>query len=454
MQWFLIGLMLGFYTLIPSVTQPDFCNRMGDVQVDADATVTDNCVVQGNLTVVGNATLDVDFSANPAALFVVFGDVTVKDDATLWVHGPPNDPVGAFVIVNEFNDHRHLMTHDNAVLRLEHIAFRTQLDEDPTAGSRYMSYTATDHSQMVVNGAVLDEITTWLLGNFHDNSRLIARNTRHVPTEIYVMDAAHVEVSGEATRTGLWLQAGSGDLDLPDQTEPYAWTVNRSAGIDVDWELQITDAQPGLGVQVMPGIILAISGQGHPATGELTIGYFVVGKTETLSHLQVGLQNTVVGDRLTLNNVHLGPFAWQIYVGDGGNLEINESVINEIGIFGNGHVTVNRSVLQLAVLAALGPGSTLDVEHSQVWNQEILAASDAQITLTNSDIHGSLIHARSPESSITIKGGSFQENPMDCTLPTGVDFVTGQPTCNPFRAPGSPTIMGPGTVTCDSVAGC
>ena len=70
-------------------------------------------------------------------------------------------------------------------------------------------------------------------------------------------------------------------------------------------------------------------------TGELKISYFVVDQRETLDGLKSGLQNRKVGDQLTLNDVQLGPIAWQIYAGDNADLTIKNSTINEIGIFGH-----------------------------------------------------------------------------------------------------------------------
>lgn len=433
---------------------PEWCGGSGARTLTQNLLVTDSCIIRGDLLITGAAYLEIDYSANPAAMFVVMGNVTVEGEAVLWAHGPIGNPAGALVIVNEYNDQRRLSSRDHALIRLEYIAFRTQLDEAQAVDSRYMSYTAAGRSRMIVDHAALDTRKAWLLGNFEEEASLSASYTVHVPTEIYVRGAARVEVSGESTQTGLWLEAGSGTLDLPDQTQPFSWTVSRDRGLHVDWTLEIRNARPGLGVQVMPSAVLAINGRGTPATGEVTIGYFVVGRRETLSGLGVGLQNTRIGDRLTLNNVNLGPIAWQLYVGDGAHLQITDSVINEIGIFGSGQVEVSRSLLQLAVLAALAPGSTLKITDSQVWNQEIVADSSAQITLRDSAIYGALLHARSPQASITIIGGRFYPNPSGCSPSVMVEISTGQPRCNPFRAGGVPTAQGSGQITCTNVVDC
>jgi hypothetical protein len=191
-------------------------------------------------------------------------------------------------------------------------------------------------------------------------------------------------------------------------------------------------------LEIRPGSALTIVGNGTraPATGELKVSYFVVGSRETLDGLKAGIQNGKISDRLTLNNVQLGPIAWQAYAGDNADLTIRNSVVNEIGIFGrNARVLVERSVLQLAVLAAMAPDSSLSIVSSEVWNQSIEAARQAQVSISDSKIHGTLFHARASDARISIKGGSFHDNPSGCTQAGMVNIATGQPRCNPFSAP-------------------
>ncbi len=121
----------------------------------------------------------------------------------------------------------------------------------------------------------------------------------------------------------------------------------------------------------------------------------MIGSRETLDGLKAGLQNRQISDRLTLKDVQLGPIAWQIYVGDNADLTIENSTINEIGFFGrNAKVPVERSVLQLAVLAALGPGSSLDIRDSDIWNQTIEVANKGKVSIAGSRVHGMLFHTR------------------------------------------------------------
>jgi hypothetical protein len=249
----------------------------------------------------------------------------------------------------------------------------------------------------------------------------------------------------------------TGTLKVPDTNRPFSWLVGAKSGLGVGWSLNVDNARPGLGIEVKPASRLTILGNGPraPATGELKVSYFVDNSRDLLDGLSAGLQNRSVGDRLTLKDVQLGPIAWQIYAGENADLTIRNSTINEIGVFGgNAKVRVESSVLQLAVLAALAPGSLIDIRESEVWNQSIEAANGAQVVLTDSKVHGSLFHVRDTGSSISIKGGVFYENPAGCTESTMVNVATGRPKCNPFRAPGKPRSAGTGKVGCAGTANC
>ena len=434
------------------------CPPVGAFTVRRSMRIVTSCTIRGDLVVTGGAVLDVDYSLSAGARFVVMGDVTLEGNATLWVHGSPGAR-GVFVVDNQFSQHRSLTSKDDSTLRLEHVQLETQAAVDPSKGSVYMSYEAQDRSRLIVDNASVATTRAWLLATFRDRSALRAIDADHVPTEIYVRDASSIWIGGDVTRTGLWLDAGGahGALVLPDVSRPYTWSAGRGSGLDVGWTLDVDGAQPGLGLEVWPGTSLVVHGNGAhaPATGELKIAWFVEGGSQVLQGLKPGLQNRTVGDRLVLDGVQLGPIAWQIYAGDDARLSVVDSTVNEIGIFGrNAHVTVDESILQLAVLAALGPGSTLAIRRSLSWNQSIEAAHDAIVTIEDSAIHGSLLHARDAKSAIAIEGGAFFDNPAGCTESTMVDIATGRPRCNPFRPAGPPQRTGAGTVTCAATARC
>jgi hypothetical protein len=434
------------------------CDPRQPMTVSGRVTVDADCTVGGDLTVTGSAVLHFDYTGRRGGRLIVGGNVIVRDDAMLWIQGRPGQRA-VLAIDNEFNGQRSMTSTDNATIKLDNVEFRTQKSADRGKGSVSMNYHARGRSSFEVTGSALVEGEAWLLANLHDSAKLTIADTQHVPTEIYVHDSSSAKISGTGTRTGVWLDAGGakGTLKLPDVKAPFSWQIGAGTGLDVRWSLQVDDAQPGMGIEVKPASALTITGRGAqaPATGELKISYFVIGSRETLDGLEAGLQNRKISDRLTLKDVQLGPIAWQIYAGDNADLTIKNSTINEIGIFGrNAKVRIERSVLQLAVLAALAPGSSLDIRDSDVWNQTIEVANTGKVSITDSKIHGTLFHARDSDSNISIEGGSFEENPARCTQATMVNIATGQPKCNPFRPPGLPRSAGAGKVECAGTEGC
>lgn len=423
----------------------------GRVTVDAD------CTVGGDLTLTGSAVLHFDYSREGGRL-VVRGNIIVQGDAKLWIQGSAQERA-VLVVDNEFSQQRSMTSKDGATIKLDHVEFRTQESVSKGKGSVYMSYEARDRSSFEATGSTSKGEEAWLLANLHDAAKLIVADTQFVPNEIYVHDSSTAKISGRGTQTGVWLDAAAakGTVTLPDMNGPFSWRIGAGAGLDVAWSLLVDDARPGIGFEVRPGSALTIKGNGAraPATGELKISYFVAGARETLDGLKAGLQNRKISERLTLNDVQLGPIAWQIYAGDNADLTIRDSTINEIGIFGrDAKVRVDHSVLQLAVLAALGPHSLLEIRDSEVWNQTIEVANQAKVSVASSKIHGTLFHARDSGSDISIDGGTFFDNPAHCTQATMLNIVTGQPQCNPFRPPGGPQSTGPGKVKCTGTAGC
>lgn len=434
------------------------CDPRQPMTVSRRVTLDEDCIIGGDLTVTGNAVLHFDYTRRNGGRLVVGGNVIVQDDAKLWIEGRPGESA-VFVVDNEFSQQRSMTSRDGATIKLDHVEFRTQKSRDRGKGSVSMSYEARNRSSLEVTDSMLVEEESWLLANLHDSAKLTIADTQHVPTEIYIRDASSAKISGSGTRTGAWLDAGGakGTLKLPDVNGPFSWQIGAGTGLDVGWSLQIDHAQPGIGIEVKPASSLMITGNGAraPATGELKISYFVAGSQETLDGLKAGLQNRKVSDRLTLKDVQLGPIAWQIYAGDNSDLSINNSTINEIGIFGkDAKVRVEHSVLQLAVLAVLAPGSSLDIRDSEIWNQRIEVANKGRVSIANSKIHGTLFHARDGGSNIFIESGSFYENPAGCTVATMVNIATGQPKCNPFRPPELPRSEGVGKVECRGTEGC
>lgn len=451
---FFVAILLNFTSCNKETVLP--AEEGGDVVVLADRTIQTSMTV-GNLTVKGNAVMIIDYTSTPSNTFVVKGNVVVEEEGQLIIRGNKNLMNDGFIIANDYSSQYTLKTADKSLIKLENINLRTQTGTAAEKGSIYMSYDALDNSSMVIDGAKLDNEANWLLGNFRNKSQLVVTNSVYIPTEIYINDTCSVSISGAETKTGLWLALTEGPhtVQLPNvATSSWSWNTGVDLGPGVHWSLSVVNSHPGLGVQLFPNATATITGH-NVSPGELAIGYFVSSNDETIDNLHVGQQNgVIIPGRLTLNNVNLGPIAWQIYSLTSSSLTINNSTINEIGIPGAGKVTVNNSLLQCAVLACYGQNSTLTVNNSEVWNQSIEADNNGQITLKNCDVYGSQFIAKQAQSRITIEGGAFHNNPPIDRNITFVDIATGHPNYNPYSAPGPPKKSGTGVITCVGVSNC
>lgn len=431
----------------------------GPIIISKDTRIVNrDCIVNGDLTVTQGAVLSVNLSGESDHKFVVRGNIRIEADSRLYVSGRAQGH-DVFAIANEFSGHRTMTTSGTSRVYFNNIEFRTQEDLNPAKGSVYTSFFANDRSLMSVTNSKLNTASAWLLGYFNDNSLLVVSESQGFPTEVYIHDSSSIRIQGRTTQTGVWMDAenAKGKLVLPDVSAPYHWRVGRQSGLNVGWQLNIVDAQPGLAVEVKQGTELEIIGRGAkaPPTGELKIGYYVERATEDLVGLNVGIQNRRISQRLILRDVQLGPIAWQIYPGHNAVVNIRNSKINEIGISGShARVSVEGSILQLGVIGAMAPSSRLSIKNSQIWNQSIEADGDAEIFIEGSHIFGSLLHARSANSKIAIRNSMFQGNPARCAPSTMIDIKSGQPKCNPYRSAGQPMRFGEGQVTCVNTGRC
>jgi len=431
------------------------CNT-GNYTVTGNLVISSSCIISGDLTIVNGATLDVDLTNAAADTFVVRGNILLRGNAVLWVHSATGSTNDQFIISNNYSNQRTITALDSSRVQLENIEFRTQEGDLTNAASLYMNYDAADNSVFYINNSWLETRTAWLLCNLKNRATLIGYRPNHVPTESYFQDTAQVTVHGAGTNIGIWLnfESVTGTLDLPpNQAQPYTWKVGRSAGgLFTSWYLEVDSANPGLGVQIFPTSKININGAGLPATGELKVALLFANSTDTMKALKVGLQNTTIANGLagsvTLNNVNLGPIAWQLYALANENLFVKNSVVNEIGIAGPSRVTVESSVLQFGALAAVGTGgSSMMINNSEIWNQAITAANNSIVTLDNCKITGSAFSTTDNASHITVNGGCFFQNSSGCSEDAMVDIATGYPLCNPFIPAGYPQNLSPASVT-------
>lgn len=435
------------------------CNS-GPLIITSNTTINGSCIITGDLTIVNGGTLDVDFTSSAVDTFVVRGNILLQGDAVLRVRANSGAVGEQFIVSNSTNNQRTITTQDSSRIQFENIEFRTQEGDLTNAASFYMNYNASGKSVFYVDHCSLNRQTAWLLCNLYNHSTLIGYEPDGVPTEMYIQDTVQVALHGAATDLGIWLNFDSvlDTLDLPsDQTQPYTWSVGRGqGGLNTTWYLELDTAKAGIGVQIMPSTRLTINGTGQPNTGELKVALMYANGMDTVNHLSVGLQNTIVHDGtngfVKLNNVNLGPIAWQVYILMNENLLIKNSVINEIGIAGPSQVVVDSSLLQLAVLASVGAGgSSFTINNSEIFNQAIVASNNSTIELNNCSVTGSAFNTTDAQSHITVNGGCFFPNPSGCNGSNMININTGQPYCNPFVQAGMPQNLTPSTVTFNGV---
>jgi hypothetical protein len=435
------------------------CNS-GSVTISTHIEVTGGCIITGDLTILNGGVLNVDLTSSAADAFVVRGNILLKGNAMLWVHALPGATGAQFIVSSSYKGQRTITTKDSSRVQLENIEFSAQEGNTLSTTSFDVNYNAYDLSTLYVNQSWLDTKVSWILCNLHNRSSLIGDEPNQVPTETYLQDSARVALHGPGTKAGLWLslEAVTGTLNLPpDQSRPFTWKIGSgTGGVNTPWSLEVDTAQVGLGVQIFPSSKMIISGAGFPATGELKVALMFSNSTDTIKNLKVGLQNTTVADGpdglVKLNNVNLGPIAWQLYALINENLYVKNAIVNEIGIAGPSHVVVDSSLLQLGVLGAVGVGgSTMIINNSEIWNQFVNAGNHSMITLNNCSVNGSAFSTTDAQSHINVNGGCFFQNPSGCTTADMVNITTGQPYCNPFIPPGFPQNLSPSTVTFTAV---
>jgi hypothetical protein len=435
------------------------CN-VGSYTVVGNQTITGSCKITGDLTLPNGTTLNVDLTGATADTFVVRGNILLQGNAVLWIHSSSNSTNDQFIVSNNFSNHRNIVSKDSSRMVLEYIEFRTQEGNLANAASIYMNYSVENNSIFYIKESRLDREKAWLLCDIKNNATLIGFEPNGVPTEMYLQDAAQIVLHGPGTEVGVWLNFESitDTLNLtPNPTQPFTWKIGRGiGGLNTPWYLELDTVKTAPGVQIFPSSRVTVNGAGIPGAKELTVALMFANGTDTIKNLTVGMQNTTIptgiNGSITLNNVELGPIAWQLYALMNENLVVKNSIVNEIGIAGPSNLIVDSCLLQFAVLAAVGiGGSSLTINNTEIWNQSITAANNSSITLNNCSVNGSAFSTSDTLSDITVNGGCFFQNPIGCTQGTMLNWTTGQPYCNPFIPPGFPQNLTPLNVTFNGV---
>ena len=208
----------------------------------------------------------------------------------------------------------------------------------------------------------------------------------------------------------------------------------------INWRLEIFEAPVKLAIGSHKESSVTVNGLGIPASGEVTIGYFISDGEETITGLKAGVQNIILGNRppatpqLTLKNVNLGPIAWQIYSINGGKARIVNSIVNEVAAL-HAEISVEDSLLQLAAVAAIGETSSVIITDTEVHSHLVNAIAGAQLKINSSGVFGSILESLNPNSTVRVEGGIFIPNAPPpgelCTLSNSI-AADGTILCNPF----------------------
>jgi hypothetical protein len=396
------------------------------------------CTVSG-VTLTGDA--DVRVESDP---FVVAGDIRLSDDARLSMDG------GTLRLPQHTTSEYALDVSGRAILETADLTIETNGGEP---ANLYLNLDLHDDARATFTRTELDFARSWILANVRDRATLENVDSVHVPCEIYPQDSATVSVRGPASDTGVWVVIPPGAtavMDGPPAGSPFTYSFGRGqpGTSGLEYLVEVQNGHSGFGVISTPRSDLTVRDNGAP----IVVGYFFAGVTEPqlLEGLEVGGPQTSLfthqDRRLALERAALNPLvAWQIYNDNAGvaspeTVLVRGALVNEIGALTQGRIAVEDSTLQFAVIAAIGPGSRVEVTRTNVHSQTIQTEHDGVITLRDSHVFGSRLQARGT-GRIRLENTVLDTNHCHpgC-LPRCLDF-TGGDRCNAFNPSIDPTLV-------------
>jgi len=421
-----------------------------------------DCAVVGNITLSGSATLTITNGT-----LSVTGNIILNENSVLSV------TTGTLAFPQTNFSQYSIKLNGTSKFTMTNSSFVTNSTKHNNFA---MSLNANDDSIVHFENSNLNTTGSWLLGNFQNNSKLNVINTQNLPTEIYPFDAATISVTSSSF-AGVWLNFASGDMGIVNIPKfdsqghfNFMFTLLRGNMYSVN----IISSNGRIGLNSHPNSTLTVNGNMSRSMNyaNVVFGYYVENSTApvVIDGLTVGgfvtKKFTDQGRNLTLNNVYINPFAWQVYVAqsNGFPVSITNSTINELAAFTNGIVNISDSTLQLAVTGAVGPGSKMAINNTQIWSGTILDIYGGKMNITNSHIHGNYISASGVGSNITMTNVIESRNgisPQSCAPVGGYPpNNNGVPLCNPFNplyqcsqvtAAGGATITASSKLTCSLI---
>lgn len=396
-----------------------------------------DCEINGNLTLSGSSALRMSNGT-----LTIRGHLELRDTSELHV------TTGSLKFPQMNYSQYSIALHQYSLLKMIDSSVITNAT---TQNNFSMSLDAHDNSTVNIENSNLNtESGSWLLANFHDQSKLIMQQSNNLPTEIYPSDASNISISAGSAFAGLWLEFGSGSnatINVPTKDSQENYSFNFGPGTGIAYTISVVGSKGRLGLNSHPNSNLIVNGNGASGTHDvdLIFGYYFENNSAAVqvNGLSVGTdisrQFTDQGRMLQLNHVNLNPFSWQVYAreSNGFPVIISNSFINEVTLFTNGIISISNSVLQLAVTGAVGPGSILTISGAQIWSQSIIAQNGGRVQISNSQLHGNFISAAGAGSTITMANVGEAKNgvsPQSCAAIDGYPpHNNGVPLCNPFN---------------------
>jgi hypothetical protein len=400
------------------------------------------CDFDGDIVLGGTATLVV-----LQTTLVVDGDILLSGSARLIVSGAMLTLDNHFVF-----DHR-IESHDNAQIHFINSILKTNASSP--GHSLASQYIGRDQSVLVTQSSGVLMPDSWLLGDVRGTAAVHAIGS-NFPSEIYPHERATVILQGPTTTSRVWLEFLSGSESLiehlPNELAPFDWSFGRNTpGLtNVGYQVEIIGAQPTIGVSSHPGSHVTF----RDTDAALAIGYFLSDPASPELISGVGpLSNNVVLDHqgrlFELDNATIFEFAWQIYAANPTAVLVQpvivyQSIVNEIAAMDRGLVAVDACLMQWAVIAAVGPGSKIEINNSVINSQSIIAATDAIVHIDSSEIFGSLVEA-TDSASVLFSNVKFSPNICHALcLPACSSAQAGgspESRCNPFNPAGGASVF-------------
>ena len=309
-----------------------------------------------------------------------------------------------------------------------------------------VQYFGYDRSKLRLENVEFSAKRSWVLADFFGSSELRTINSPYIPTETYPHDSSTIWIEGARSDNGVWLEfrpLSKAILErIPEKPNPFNLTLGRGSAEweNVDYQVNVVGGIATFGVISSPRSDVTVRSNGS----RLVVGYtFIdVDEPQLLSGVGPGPQNglyTHQGRTLRLVDAALEGFAWQIYASSRDlaapqPVRIVDSTINEIGAMANGRFEIESSVLQWALLGALGEGSTVLVKDSTINSQTILAEKNGIVRVESSDIFGSLVQARDSGRILLMNTALHGNVCHPRCLPVCPPHADGG--CNPFSKPG------------------